>query len=53
MHNIEIQPEDIDLVIYHKNCTDGFGAAWAAHELLGSKAMYVPAQYDEIVLFFI
>lgn len=48
MHNIEIQPEDIDLVIYHKNCTDGFGAAWAAHELLGSKAMYVPAQYDEI-----
>lgn len=48
MHNIEIQPEEIDTVIYHKNCSDGFGAAWAAHELLGSKAVYVPAQYDDI-----
>jgi len=48
MHNIQIKPEDVNLVIYHKNCSDGFGAAWAAHELLGSKAMYVPAQYDDI-----
>ena len=48
MHSIEIQPKEIDTVIYHKNCSDGFGAAWSAYQLLGNKATYVPAQYDDI-----
>lgn len=30
-------------VIYHKNCLDGYGAAWAAHELFGEEADYIPA----------
>ena len=35
------------LVIYHANCTDGFGAAFAAWKKLGDEAEYVPAQYSE------
>lgn len=36
-----INPESVDLVIYHLGCSDGFGAAWAAWKLLGSKAEYL------------
>ncbi len=28
-------------VLYHKNCTDGFGAAWAAWKKFGNKAEYI------------
>lgn len=35
------------LVIYHANCADGFGAAFAAWLKLGDDAEYVPAQYGE------
>ena len=35
-----IEPSSIDLVIYHADCTDGFGAAFAAWKLLGNKAEY-------------
>lgn len=31
------------VVIYHKNCQDGFGAAWAAWRKFGDAASYVPA----------
>jgi nanoRNase/pAp phosphatase (c-di-AMP/oligoRNAs hydrolase) len=41
----KIKPEEVDLVIYHGNCPDGFGAAWAAWKLLGDKAEYVPAYH--------
>lgn len=41
------KPQDVDLVIYHGNCTDGFGAAWAAWKLLGDKAEYVAASYGD------
>lgn len=34
-------------VIYHGNCFDGFGAAWAAWKKLGDTAEYVPASYGE------
>ena len=34
-------------VIYHKDCADGFTAAWAAWRALGDKAEYIPAQYGE------
>ena len=33
------------LVIYHANCTDGFGAAFAAWLKLGDEAEYVPMDY--------
>lgn len=36
------------LVIYHANCADGFGAAFAAWLKLGDEAEYVPMQYGEI-----
>jgi oligoribonuclease NrnB/cAMP/cGMP phosphodiesterase (DHH superfamily) len=35
------------LVIYHADCTDGFGAAFAAWLKLGDEAEYVPCQYGE------
>lgn len=42
-----IEPSSIDLVIYHKNCTDGFGAAYSAWKLLGSKADYHAASHGD------
>lgn len=45
MKNINIKPEEIDTVIYHKNCSDGFGAAWSAWKKLNHKASYIPASY--------
>ena len=35
------------LVIYHANCADGFGAAFAAWLKLGDDAEYVPMQYGK------
>ena len=42
-----IEPSSVDLVIYHKNCTDGFGAAYSAWKLLGSKAIYCAASHGD------
>jgi len=42
-----MDPHSIDTVIYHANCSDGFGAAWSAWKLLGDRAMYVPATHGE------
>ena len=36
------------LIIYHANCTDGFGAAFAAWMKLGDEAEYVPMQYGDV-----
>lgn len=38
------------LVIYHADCTDGFGAAFAAWMKLGGGAEYVPMQYGSMDL---
>lgn len=35
------------VVLYHKNCPDGFGAAWAAHKRFGDDAVYMPIAYGE------
>jgi uncharacterized protein len=35
------------LVIYHDNCADGFGAAFAAWLKLGDEAEYLPMQYGD------
>lgn len=29
------------VILYHKDCPDGFGAAWAAHKKFGKKAEYI------------
>lgn len=34
-------------VIYHKDCLDGYGAAWAAYKLFGDEAKYIPANPGE------
>ena len=44
---MRISPKKINFVIYHANCTDGFGAAWAAWKLLGSKAVYYAASHGD------
>lgn len=35
------------LCIYHSNCTDGFGAAWAVRRALGEGVEFYPGQYGE------
>ena len=42
-----LEPSQVDLVIYHGGCTDGFGAAWCAWKLLGDRAQYHAARYRE------
>ena len=38
------------LIIYHANCTDGFGAAFSAWQAWGDDADYVPAHYGDCVI---
>jgi oligoribonuclease NrnB/cAMP/cGMP phosphodiesterase (DHH superfamily) len=42
-----MDPGSVDLVIYHANCTDGFGAAYSAWKLLGDRAEYHAAKHGE------
>ena len=35
-----IEPSSINCVIYHADCTDGFGAAYSAWKLLGNRTEY-------------
>lgn len=44
-----IEPSSINFVIYHKNCSDGFGAAYSAWKLLGNKAEYIPCSHGDLV----
>lgn len=34
------------LVLYHDNCPDGFGAAWAIRRKIGSSAKFKPVHYE-------
>jgi len=36
-----------DIMIYHANCADGFGAAWTAWMRWGNDVQYVPASYGQ------
>ena len=40
-----MNPNDVDIIIYHGGCTDGFSAAYAGWKLLGAKAKYVPGKF--------
>ena len=42
-----VEPSSINLVIYHADCSDGFGAAYSAWKLLGDRAIYHAAKYGE------
>lgn len=44
---MNLDPSTIDFVIYHANCSDGFGAAWSAWKLLGDEAEYYPATHGD------
>jgi len=35
------------IVLYHGECADGFGGAWAAWKKFGSKADYYPIKHDQ------
>jgi oligoribonuclease NrnB/cAMP/cGMP phosphodiesterase (DHH superfamily) len=35
------------VIIYHNNCMDGFGAAYAAWKKYGKEATYIPADYNK------
>ncbi len=35
-----LEPSQVDVVIYHADCTDGFGAAYSAWKQLGNRAEY-------------
>jgi len=40
-----IEPSSVNCVIYHADCTDGFGAAYSAWKLLGNRAEYYPCKH--------
>jgi len=43
-----VKPGSVDCVIYHADCNDGFGAAYAAWKLLGSRAEYHACKHGTI-----
>ena len=40
-----LEPSSVNCVIYHADCTDGFGAAYSAWKLLGNRAEYHASKY--------
>ena len=34
------------VILYHANCRDGFGGAWAAWKVFGTRATYIPLQHQ-------
>ena len=39
------EPSSVNCVIYHADCTDGFGSAYSAWKLLGNRAEYYPCKH--------
>jgi hypothetical protein len=42
-----MQPTEVTHVLYHAQCADGFGAAYAAWKVLGEAAAYLPVTHGE------
>ncbi|MFA5505064.1 MAG: DHHA1 domain-containing protein [Vulcanimicrobiota bacterium] len=42
-----MQPETVTHILYHADCADGFGAAYAAWKVLGDAATYIPVTHGE------
>ena len=40
-----LEPSSVNCVIYHADCTDGFGSAYSAWKLLGNRAEYYPCKH--------
>ena len=40
-----MDPNSVNVVIYHADCTDGFGAAYAAWKQLGNRAEYYACKH--------
>ena len=40
-----IEPTSVNCIIYHADCTDGFGAAYSAWKQLGNRAEYYPSKH--------
>jgi uncharacterized protein len=40
-----MDPNSVNAVIYHADCTDGFGAAYSAWKCLGNRAEYYPCKH--------
>ena len=40
-----LDPASVNVVIYHADCTDGFGAAYSAWKQLGNRAEYYPCKH--------
>jgi len=40
-----LEPSSVNVVIYHADCTDGFGAAYSAWRFLGNRAEYYPCKH--------
>jgi len=40
-----LEPSTVDMVLYHANCNDGFGAAYSAWKLLGNRAEYIACSH--------
>lgn len=42
-----MEPTEVTHILYHAECADGFGAAYAAWKVLGDDATYIPVQHGE------
>ena len=42
-----LEPSSVNCVIYHADCTDGFGSAYSAWKLLGNRAEYYPCKHGQ------
>lgn len=42
-----MQPSQVTHILYHADCADGFGAAYAAWKILGDQATYIPVQHGD------
>jgi oligoribonuclease NrnB/cAMP/cGMP phosphodiesterase (DHH superfamily) len=42
-----MDPNNVNVVIYHGGCSDGMGARYAAQKLLGNRAEYYPSVHGE------
>ena len=42
-----LEPSSVNVVIYHADCTDGFGSAYSAWKLLGNRAEYYPRKHGQ------
>ena len=40
-----MDPNSVNVVIYHADCTDGFGAAYSAWKQLGNRAEYYACKH--------